>query len=267
MQNHIKSRPRWIRLETTSKPWRQPDFSHLSYPDTFRPQCWEQMSYYMFLHFKSDIAPHLTPPLPHSDPSICLLCNPLLTFIYSHLPSAPSMSLSCSTVYSMVFSHFLSRSPAISMMYFILTMLCFHFLSLPFLPSSPPLCPNTPPLCQSLCVREHCCGCRRPALCRRRSTRQGRGVRIHCSLGTDCTSCPGPPIARTCCMSMPPGKTSNRAKPPPTTSEGASHCPGWSNSICCCIDLLAFDVDMDGDATEVSACSQWGHLVGLCHAE
>lgn len=33
------------------------------------------------------------PPLPHSDPSICLLFNPLLTFIYSHLPSAPSMSL------------------------------------------------------------------------------------------------------------------------------------------------------------------------------
>lgn len=50
------------------------------------------MSFYMFLHFKSDIVPHLTPPyppLPHSPPSLCLLFDSQLTFIYSHLSSDP----------------------------------------------------------------------------------------------------------------------------------------------------------------------------------
>lgn len=129
-----------------------------------------------------------------------------------------------------------------------LSMLCFHFLSLPFIPSSPPLCTNASLLLQYLCVRGHCCGCRCPALSRRQSIRRGHGVRTRYSQGTVCTSCPGPPIAPTCCMSMPPGKTSNRAEPPPPTSECASHCLGWSNGICCGIDLLGFDVDMDGDS-------------------
>ncbi len=161
------------------------------------------------------------------------------------------MSLSCSVFRGLwPLPHFLSPPPAIFMISFIFTMLCFHFLSLPFFPS-PPLCPNTPSPRQSLCVRGHCCGCSRPALCRRRSTRQGRGVKTLCSLGTVCTSCPGPLIAQTCCTSMPPGRTSNRTEPPPPTSESASHCPGWSNNSCCCIDLLAFDVDMDGDSRTV----------------
>lgn len=123
---------------------------------------------------------------------------------------------------------------------FALALLCFHFV----FPLSSPLLFFSAPThlsCQSLCVLGRCCGCRQPALCRRPNTRQGRGVRIHCSRGIDCTLCRGPPIAQTCCMNMPPGRTSNRAEPPPATSESFSHLlvdqtgsvPGWFiNSAC-----------------------------------
>lgn len=148
----------------------------------------------------------------------------LLLSTHIFLSSVRCLSFLFYIPWSLAFSHFLSAFPAIFMISFIFTMLCFHFLSLPFflLLSAPmPLL-----LLQSLYVRGRCCGCRRPALCRRQSTRQGHGVRTRCSLGTVCTLCPGPPIAPTCCTSMPPGKTSNRTEPPPPTSEGASHCPG-----------------------------------------
>lgn len=181
----------------------------------------------MFLHYKSDIVPHphLTPPLSHSLLSLCLLFNSqtyfyLLTSFFHPL----HVSLLFYVPWSLAFSHFLSPYPAITICIF--TMLCFSFCISSFFPSSPPFCFNTLPLGQSLCVQGHCCGCKQPALCKRRSTRQEPGVRTHCSLGTVCTSCPGPPIALTCCMNMPPGKTSNRTEPPPPTSEGASHCPG-----------------------------------------
>ncbi len=201
----------------------------------------------------------LSPSLPFSSNSL----SPFQFSTYFYLLTSFSRPLHVSLLFyipwSLAFSHFLSPSPVISMISFIFTMLCFHFLSLPFFFASPPLCSNTPLLRQSLCVRGLCCECRRPALCRRQSTRQGRGARTRCSLETVCTSCPGPPIAPTCCMSMPPGKTSNRTEPPPPTSEGASHCPGWSNSICCYIDLLAFDVDMVGDSRMVPLWCQLAH--------
>lgn len=210
-----------------------------------------QTSFYVFLHFKSDNVPHLTPLFPslHSPPTLCLLFNSQLIFISSYLSLDPFLPLS-PVLFSMVFGLFpfpLSHpSHCLDIFYFF--QCCFHFLSLPFIPSSPPLCTNASLLLQYLCVRGHCCGCRCPALSRRQSIRRGHGVRTRYSQGTVCTSCPGPPIAPTCCMSMPPGKTSNRAEPPPPTSECASHCLGWSNGICCGIDLLAFDVDMDGDS-------------------
>lgn len=267
MQNQIKSRPRWIRLETTSKSWRRPEISHLSYQDTFEPQCWEQMNYYMFLHFKSDILPHLTPPFSPLFPFCSKSLSPFQSWIDFYLLTSSVCILLVSLLFyipwSFAFSHFLSPSPAISMISFILTIALFSFSLFSCFPCSLPLFPNIQPLCQSLCARGHFWGCRQLALCRRRSTRQGRGVRIHCSQGTDFMSCPGPPIARTCCMSMPPGKTSNRAKPPPTTSEIASHCPGWLNSICCCIDLLDLDVHMDCSATEMAACPLFGNLIAL----
>lgn len=221
------------------------------------------MSFYMFLHFKSDNVPHLTPPSPHlihSPPILCLLFNSQLTFINSHLSSVRSVSLS-PVLYSMVFGLFpfpLSLPCHLHDIFHYNNAL-FSFSISPFFPSSSPFCFNTPPLLQSLCVRGRCCGCKRPALCRRRSTRRGRGVRTRFSLETVCTSCPGPPIALTCCTSTPPGKNSNRTEPPPPTSEGASHCPGWSNSICCCIDLLAFDVDIDGDSRMVPLWCQLAH--------
>lgn len=222
----------------------------------------------MFLHFKSDILPHLTPPLLPLTPillqvfvSFSILNLLLSTYIFCLSPACLSPVL-----YSMVFCLFpfpLSLPCHLHDIFHSYNAL-FSFSLFSCFPCSPPLFPNIQPLCQSSCARGHFWGCRQLALCRRRSTRQGRGVRIHCSQGTDFMSCPGPPIARTCCMSMPPGKTSNRAKPPPTTSEIASHCPGWLNSICCCIDLLVLDVHMDGGATEMAACSLFGHLVVLC---
>lgn len=221
------------------------------------------MSFYMFLHFKSDNVPHLTPlypPLVHSSPVLCLLFNFQLTFINSHLSFVHCVSLS-PVLYSMVFGLF----P------FPLCFPChlhdiFHFYNALFWFSISPFflllllsAPTPLLLLQSLCVRGRCCGCRRPVLCRRQSTRRGHGVRTRCSLGTVCMLCPGLPIAPTCCMSMPPGKTSNRTEPPPPTSEGASHCPGWSNSICSCIDLLAFHVDIDGDSSMVPLWCQLAH--------
>lgn len=85
----------------------------------------------MFLHFKSDIVPHLT---PHSPPFSSYSLSPFqLTFICSHLSSVPLHdSLLFYISWSLAFSHFLSPSPAIAMISFIFTMLCFHFLSLPF---------------------------------------------------------------------------------------------------------------------------------------
>lgn len=181
----------------------------------------------MFLHFKSDIAPHLLPLSP--SPILQLFVsffNSQLTFIYSHFSSVPSCL--SPVLYSMYFGPlpFPLSLPCHLHDIFHFYNASFSFSISSFLPSSPPLCSNTLSLCQSLCVLGLCCGCRRPALCRRRSTRQGRGVRTHCSLETVCTSCPGPLIEQTCCMSMPPGKTSNRTEPPPPTSKGASHCPG-----------------------------------------
>lgn len=99
---------------------------------------------------------------------------------------------------------------------------CFHFvfpLLFPLLFFSAP----TRRSCQSLCVLGRCFGCRQPALSMTASTRQGRGVRIHCSQGIDCMLCHGSPIAQTCCMNMLPGRTSNRAEPQPATSESSSH--------------------------------------------
>lgn len=194
------------------------------------------MSYYVFFHFKSDIVPHINtlPPSPPPAPApiwlpvfVSFSTLNLLLSTHIFLPFRPPHISPLLSSMVLCLSHFLSSTSAITMISFICTMLCFHCLSLPFFPPlSCLLCPNHTMSCQSLCVRGHCFGFRRPAHCRRQSTRQGHGVRIRCSLGTGCTSCPGPPIARTCCMSMPPGKTSNRAKLPLTTSEGASHCPG-----------------------------------------
>lgn len=186
------------------------------------------MSYYVFLHFKSDIVPHPTPsPLPH--PILLSLCFQSWTYFY--LP--PSLvCLLPTSLNSMVFYlfSFPSPFPVISMTSFALAMLCFHFvfpLLFPLLFFSAP----TRRSCQSLCVLGRCCGCRQPALSRRPSTRQGRGVRIRCSQGIDCMLCPGPPIAQTCCMNMLPGRTSNRAEPPPATSESSSHSLDWPNII------------------------------------
>lgn len=196
------------------------------------------MSFYMFLHLKIwyCTSPHslpltLSPILLLVFVSFSILNLLLSTHIFLPSPPCPSPVL-----YSMVFGlfPFLLSLPCHphDIFHFYNALFSFSVSSFFFPPFSPPLCPNTPPPRQSLCVRGHCCGYRRPALCRKRSTRPGRGVRTRCSLGTACTSCPGPPIAPTCCMSMPPGKTSNRTEPPPPTSEGASNCPGWSNSIC-----------------------------------
>lgn len=211
------------------------------------------MSFYMFLHFKSDIVPHLTP----FSPILLLLFvsfSILNLLLSTHIfpPSPPC--LSCS-IFPGLWPFPISFLPPLPSPWYLSFLQCFVFIFylFPFVFLLPP------PLLQSLCVRGRCCGFRRPALCRRRSTRQGHGVRTRCSLGTVCTSCPGPPIAPTCCTSTPPGKTSNRTEPPPPTSEGAPHCPGWSNSICCCIDLLAFDVDMDGDSRTVPLWCQLAH--------
>lgn len=193
------------------------------------------MSYYVFFHFKSDIVPHINtlPPSPPPAPApiwllvfVSFSTLNLLLSTHIFLPSSPY--LSCSILHGTLPFPFplfhLCHHHDIFHMYNALFSLSISSLFFPlFLAFS---AQTTPRLCQSLCVRGHCFGFRRPARCRRRSTRQGRGVRIRCSLGTGCTSCPGPPIAQTCCMSMPPGKTSNRAKLPLTTSEGASHCPG-----------------------------------------
>lgn len=221
------------------------------------------MSFYMFLHFKSDIVPHLTPPYPPSPILLLVFVSfsilNLLLSTHIFFLSPPRFS---PVLYSMIFGLFpfpLKPCHLHDIVHFCNALFSFSISSFFFPSPPPPLCSNTPPLHQSLYVRGLCCGCRRPALYRRRSTRQGRGVRTRCSLGIVCTSCPGPPIAPTCCLSMLPGKTSNRTEPPPPTSEGASHCPGWSNSICCCIDLLAFDVDMDGDSKMVPLWCQLAH--------
>lgn len=190
------------------------------------------MSYYVFLHFKSDIVPHINSPPPPPLPSCSWSLSPFQPLTYFYLLTSSSRPLRISA---------LLPSMVLCLFPFPLSLPChchdiFHTFNafvftgylflFSLLPSPTLLCPNATPLCQSLCVRGRCSGFRRPARCRRRSTKQGRGVRIRCSLGTDCTSCPGPPIAQTCCTSTPPGKTSNRASQPLTTSEGASHCPG-----------------------------------------
>lgn len=190
------------------------------------------MSYYVFFHFKSDIVPHPIPLLstsPH--PTLSLFSFQSWTYFYLLPPfclSPPywskfhgiltfliSIPLSCHLhgifhSCDALFSFCISSS-----------------VSPPFL-----LCTPTHRFCQSLCVLGRCCGCRQPALCRRPSTRQGRGVRIHCSQGIDSMLCRGPPIAQTCSMNMLLGRTSDRAEPPPATSESSSHSLGWSNIIC-----------------------------------
>lgn len=175
----------------------------------------------MSLHFKSDNVPHLTPSplLPFSSYSLSTI--QLSTYFY--LLTSLFCPLHVFLLYYIPWSLALSL-PSISMTSFFFTMLCFHLLSFPF-PCFSPFCSNTSLPLQSLCVPGHCFECRRLALCRRRSTRQGPGARTRCNPGIVCTSCPGPPIAPTCCMSMPPGKTSNRTELPPPTSEGTSHCP------------------------------------------
>lgn len=66
-----------------------------------------QTSFYVFLHFKSDNVPHLTPLFPslHSPPTLCLLFNSQLIFISSYLSLDPSMSFS-PVLFSMVFGLF-----------------------------------------------------------------------------------------------------------------------------------------------------------------
>lgn len=218
------------------------------------------MSFYMSPHFKSDNIPHLTslPSLPFSSYTL----SPFQFSTYSYLLTSFFRSLHVSLLFyipwSLTFS--ISSLPPLPSPWYLSFLQCFVFIFYLFLFPSPSfLCSNTPLLLQYLCVRGRCSGCRRPALCRRRSTRQGRGVRTRCSLGTVCTSCPGPPIVLTCCMSMPPGKTSNRTGLLPPTSEATSYCPGWSNNICYYIDLLAFDVGVDGDSKIVLLRCQLAH--------
>lgn len=144
---------------------------------------------------------------------------------------------------------------------FPLAMLCFHFV----FPLSPLLLFPAPThrSCQSLCALGRCCGCRQPALCRRPSTRQERGVRIHCSRGIDSMLCRGPPIAQICCMNMPPGRTSNRAEPPPATSESSTHSLAWSNKIWFyLVGLSVSRVGLGGGATEVVI-----YALGACRAD
>lgn len=166
----------------------------------------------------------------------------------SHLSFVPSMSLSCSIFHGLR-PFPISSLPLLPSPWYLSFLQCFVFIFYLFLFPSPSLfCSNTLLLLQYLCVLGRCSGYRQRALCRKQNTKRGRGVRTHCSLGIVCTSCPGPPIVLTCCMSMPPGRTSNRTGLLPPTSEGTSHCPGWSNSICCRIDLLAFDVGVVCDS-------------------
>lgn len=152
-KSQVKSRPGWIRLEGTSKLWRQPEISHLSYRDTFRPQCWEQMSYYVFLHFKSDIVPHLTPLLSSPPP------------FYSHSVSFSVLNLLLSPPISCLFppsrskfhgslTYLVSIRPFLSSPWHLSLLQCFVFTLYflfppPFLPCANPsllpvfVCPGT----------------------------------------------------------------------------------------------------------------------------
>lgn len=108
------------------------------------------MSFYMFLHFKSDNVPHLTPPSPpssHSPSTLCFLFNTQLTFIYSHLPSVPSMSLSCS-VFHGLWPFPISSLPPLPSPWYLSFLQCFVVIFYVFLFSPP----SSPPLCSSLCV-------------------------------------------------------------------------------------------------------------------
>lgn len=179
----------------------------------------------MFLRFKSDNVPRLT-PLPLLSPSPPAL-SPFQFSTYSYLLTSLYHPLNISFSFSIkVFALFPFPLFLPCHVHDIFRSCCtlFSFCASAFFP--PLLCFDAPLPLQYLCVRGHCCGCKCPALSRRQSTKQGRGVRTHCSQATVCTSCPGPPIEPTCCMSTPPGKTSNRAEPPPPTSEFASHRPG-----------------------------------------
>lgn len=188
------------------------------------------MSFYMFPRFKSDNEPHLISISPYFYSSTVLPPFHSQTCFYQFrsFSSALTTSFFCYIFYGLQLFYISSSSRSIAIEDIIFCNALFSFLVSRYIfPSS---------LLQYLCARGHCCGCRCPAHSRKQSTRRGHGARTLYSLGTVCMSCPGPPIALTCCLSMLPGKTLNRADLLPPTSECTSHCPGWSNGIWCCID-------------------------------
>lgn len=142
-KNLVKSRPGWIRLEGTSKLWRQTEISHLSYLDAFPPQCWEQMSYYVFLYFKSDIVPHPTPSsLPYP-----ILLSVFVSFpVLNLLLSPPIFCLSPPYWYKFpqYFNFYHFYPPLLSSPWHLSLLRCFVFISYSLF-FSPPflLCTDT----------------------------------------------------------------------------------------------------------------------------